>query len=196
MSYPQGPGAGPQPPAPQVTTVSRTFVLITLAIIVAFCSLCCALVKRGEDRRAPSGPIGFTTPPQPIRVQGPLAGVAVFSTRGRGITVCSRRDLHGCRVSRGENVGFGPTTIDWPESDIAALVSCDDIGIQAVAACPVDAGHATVIGSMEERAPCERSRGLFARVGHTIRDPRDPQLEPGQVVVDCMEGQKRGTFDE
>lgn len=132
-----------------------------------------------------AGSLGLLAPPGQSSAH--LTGVAVFGD-GSGVRVCSRRDLHNCRLTRG--VTGRRERYFAIAYTLHAVPSCDGQVAYAYSRCE-DAG------APGPRDICMGSWGVFGAAASSLSDPRDAaELEPTGFSMRCDEGGITGNFPE
>jgi hypothetical protein len=126
-----------------------------------------------------------------------LEGVVGYKMR-IGWRICGRQPLHDCRIRWGYENSLSRGTFSFDPTDIAPAVSCETQGEDALGRCG-DAG--VLIGEEAQRtsmARCLARYGVILRATGTMHqvDPRDPQVRPGVLRVDCREGYQEFSFDD
>jgi len=125
-----------------------------------------------------------------------LEGIAVWRYPA-GFRICTRPSLHDCRVRFGFTQGGDRGTLEFESMNIQSTPSCATQANDGFAACSHPSGLIDDNPSPERTARCLLTWGLLTRdesVMHTV-DPRDPQLPPGIMRLECREGYYEGSFE-
>lgn len=181
-----------------------------LALVLIFAGLLVAFTvadafKAPQPAPEISSPWGATgtipnsptpAPPPAPRRDARLTGVTAYKVRF-GFTVCGRAELHDCRVQWGYLNDGARGTLAFPATDIHPTATCDG---QIHAALEICRGQGSLVGEAPERlrhAVCLRPYGVLVRgEGTILTDPRDEQVRPGTLRVECAEGTREFNFDD
>lgn len=131
------------------------------------------------------------------RRRAPIRGIAAWATRSGGFHICSHSTLHNCVVKFGQDVGIGPSTVQWPQTQILATENCNTQLASIAQAC--SDGGVNMLATGEQRdayARCAAPLGLLVRSSLVrILDPRDEQVPPGTLEIQCDDGRSVFQFN-
>ncbi len=135
----------------------------------------------------------FSAPPRlenrPDARSHVLAGVASYELNW-GWRICSRADIHHCRIRWGwaDNSGFG--TLEYPNTDIHGVANCEtqtrDVLDQCRSAGPQ---------MSDPWAVCVAQSGVIYRGERGVQvDPREPTVPANRLRIECDEGHQDFSF--